>query len=109
MAQHYAYAVNAAIVDGQFTTPDGRIHLAAANIQPRPATAPGSRSAPPQGCVPLLAPAPPAKCDGRAVRERTSDAGAPARLRFEDAAAQVAARAPMARPRLLSALHLYTG
>lgn len=33
-AEHYTFAVNAAIVDNQFATPDGAVHLAAAGIKP---------------------------------------------------------------------------
>lgn len=33
-AQHYAFAVNAAIVDQQFSTAEGSVHLASAGLSP---------------------------------------------------------------------------
>lgn len=47
--EHYKFAVNAAIVDYQFGTEEGAIHLAAANIQPIRTAA----VVPQQGCIPL--------------------------------------------------------
>lgn len=47
--EHYKYAVNAAIVEHEFGTPEGSVHLAAAGIKPIWQQQP----VPSQGCVPL--------------------------------------------------------
>jgi hypothetical protein len=46
---HYKFAVNAAIVNYQFTTPEGLVHLTAAGIQP----VQQQPLVPQQGCLPL--------------------------------------------------------
>uniref|UniRef100_A0A383V949 AAA+ ATPase domain-containing protein n=1 Tax=Tetradesmus obliquus TaxID=3088 RepID=A0A383V949_TETOB len=46
---HYKFAVNAAIVNYQFTTPEGQVHLTAAGIQP----VQQQPLVPQQGCLPL--------------------------------------------------------
>jgi hypothetical protein len=47
--EHYKFAMNAAIVNYQFTTPEGQVHLKAAGIQPVHQQPP----VPQQGCLPL--------------------------------------------------------
>lgn len=47
--EHYKFAVNAAIVDHEFGTREGSVHLAAAGIKPIRQ----QQTAPEQGCVPL--------------------------------------------------------
>lgn len=49
IVEHYKFAVNAAIVNYQFGTAEGRVHLAAAGIQPVQQQPP----VPQQGCLPL--------------------------------------------------------
>lgn len=46
---HYKFAVNRAVVDHEFNTPDGAVHLAAAGIKPIK----DQQVVPSQGCVPL--------------------------------------------------------
>ncbi len=52
-AGHYAFAVNAAIVDAQFGTADGAVHLAAAGIEPVKVVAPPPPQVGGYACVSL--------------------------------------------------------
>jgi hypothetical protein len=106
--QHYRFAVNAAIVQHEFHTPAGSIHLAAAGIQP----VQHQHMVPQQGCV-ALQQLPP----GSAVTRRTSQHPGAAEASAEQlplqpfaAVLQQLQQASLhAQPRLLAALSAYQG